>query len=89
MLIAEEAQTERVEPADGVTGRIRKHLKETVKVTNAKIAAVESNLTEQHEKVAAEMTEQHEKVAAEMGELKEMMANQEKLMTKLLARTHA
>ena len=78
MLIAEEAQTERVEPADGVTGRIRKHLKETVKVTNAKIAAVENNLTEQHEKVAAEM-----------GELKEMMANQEKLMTKLLARTHA
>ena len=102
MIIAEEAKSEPVQSADGVTGRMRKHLKvdlastvdkvdARINQTDAKIVSAVGKLTEQQEqaqeKMETAMGEAQEKMEAEIGKVAAEMAELKGMMAKLLDQT--
>jgi len=81
MVIAEEAETQSEETADGITGRMRKHLDASTDTVSKRVDALEEEIKRQHEESKRQHEETKRLLAARVEEKVDAM--EERIMKQL------
>ena len=84
MIIAEEAETQSEETADGITGRMRKHLDASADTVSKRVDALEQEMKRQRE----EMKQQHEETQQQREEEVELQREEMKRQHEEMKRQH-